>query len=69
LASCQTEPQRNVALAGSGRSSDILPGISMTAGFITPFTRDVVKRWLSFDIIVPKALTCLSSINPMEHWR
>jgi hypothetical protein len=56
-----------VRFADARRSSDILPGIRTTAGgFITRFTRDVVKRWLSFDVSVPKAGTCLSFINSME---
>jgi hypothetical protein len=56
-----------MSFAGTGRSSDILPGIRTTAGgFITPFIRDVVKRCLSFVVSVSKAGMCLSFINSME---
>ena len=57
-------------LAGSGRSSDILPGIRATAGgFIIRFTRGVGRRRLSFGVSVSKVETCSSSINSMERWR
>jgi hypothetical protein len=56
--------------AGSGRSSDILPGIRATAGgFIIRFTRGVGRRRLSFGVSVSKVETCSSSINSMERWR
>jgi hypothetical protein len=35
---------RKMAFGAAGRSSDILPGIRTTAGFIIRFTHDVVKR-------------------------
>jgi len=59
-----------MGLAGSGRSSDILPGIRATAGgFIIRFTRGVGRRRLSFGVSVSKVETCSSSINSMERWR
>ena len=57
-------------LAGSGRSSDILPGITATvSGFIIRFTRAAGTLWLLFGVSVSKAETCSSSINSMERWR
>ena len=58
-----------MGLAGSGRSSDILPGIRATGGFIIRFTRDVGRRQLSFGVSVSKAETCSSFINSMGRWR
>jgi hypothetical protein len=59
-----------MSLAGSGRSSDILPGIRATAGgFIIRFTRDVGRSRLSFGVSVSNVETFLSSINSMERWR
>ena len=64
------ERQAEVALAGAGRSSDILPGIRATAGgFIIRFTHDVETLRLSFGVSVSKAETCSSSINSMGRWR
>jgi hypothetical protein len=51
-------------LAGSGRSSDILPGIRARAGgFIIRFTRGVGTPWLSFGVSVSKVETCLSRLE------
>ena len=56
-------------LAGSDRSSDILPGIRATGGFIIRFTRDVGRRRLSFGVSVSNVEIFLSFINSMERWR
>jgi len=58
-----------MGLAGSGRSSDILPGIRGTDGFIIRFIRDVERRQLSFGVSVSKAETFSSFINLMGRWR
>jgi hypothetical protein len=59
-----------IGLPGSGRSSDILPGIRARAGgFIIRFTRGVGAPWLSFGVSVSKGETCSSSINSMGRWR
>jgi len=69
-ASLVAERTGNPTLAGSGRSSDILPGIRTRAGgFIIRFTRGVGTPWLSFGVSVSKAETCSSSINSMGRWR
>ena len=57
-------------LAGAGRSSDILPGITASVSeFIIRFTRAAGTLWLLFGVSVSKAETCSSSINSMERWR
>jgi hypothetical protein len=57
-------------LADSGRSNDILPGITATvSGFIIRFIRAAGTLWLLFGVSVFKAATCSSSINSMERWR
>ena len=58
-----------MSLAGSGRSSDILPGIRATGGFIIRFTRDVGRLRLSFGVSVSNVETSLSFINSMGRWR
>jgi len=59
-----------MGLAGSGRSSDIMAGITATvSGFIIRFTRAAGTLWLLFGVSVSKAETCSSSINSMERWR
>ena len=58
-----------VGLAGAGRSSDILPGIRATGGFIIRFTRDVGRLRLSFGVSVSNVETSLSFINSMGRWR
>ena len=67
-ASCDGDGE--MRLAGSRRSSDILPGITATvSGFIIRFTRAAGTLWLLFGVSVSKAETCSSSINSMERWR
>ena len=60
---------RQMRFPRARRSSDILPGIRATGGFIIRFTRDVGRRQLLFGVSVSKAETCSSFISSMGRWR
>jgi hypothetical protein len=70
LAGGKAKGERDMGLAGAGRTSGTMPGVRLLRrGYSTLFTRALVKRWMLYTADVSPERNIWWSFNPMGRLR